>query len=216
MAVSALCALLACDGSQPPLGCPVQRITWAARFNLVEGQSVTGDCTLKGGERLGIQKYVPGDGTSTLVIKPLSLAALDAEDPGNPAYSIGTFATAPDAEDFCAATDLSVARKSVPAEGLDVAYAWTEVKILARANAPGSQLVGRVNYTEGGCTAEYEVWAQWPAVSCADEEGNPSDAICNEEGHGLNPEFASVCDPTDLRCVPAVRPPSFKSQQEGG
>ncbi len=209
-AVVSLSLLAGCEVAQPSIGCPVQRITWAARFNLVEGQAAVGDCTLKGGELLGIQKFVPASGPDQLVIKPLTLAALDDGDPEAPPYSQGTFASEPDADDFCAATELTVARKAIPEEGVDVAYQWTEVKILSRPNAPGSQLAGRVNYTEGGCTAEYEVWAQWPAVFCDDEEGNPSDAICGEEGHGLNLEFASVCDPTTLRCVPAQRPPSFR------
>lgn len=203
--------LTACDFEQPPIGCPVQRITWSARFHLVPGQTVTGACTEKPGERLGIQKYNDlATDEDTLVIKPITLAALEGEDPDHATYSVGTFPKLPDAEDFCVAGELTEARQTVPSEGLDIAYQWTEVKILSRANAPGSQMVGKVLYTEGGCTAEYEVWAQWPAVYCGDDDDQPSDAICSEEGHGLNPEFASVCDPTSLYCVPAVRPPAFR------
>ena len=168
-------------------------------------------CAEKPGERLGIQKYndLQTDQDS-LVIKPITLAALEGEDPDHETFSIGSFPKLPDAEDFCVAGELSEARQVVPGEGLDIAYRWTEVKILSRANAPGSQMVGRVQYSEGGCTAEYEVWGMWPAVFCGDEDDLPDDSVCNEEGHGLNLEFASVCDPSSLFCVPASRPPSFK------
>jgi len=206
-----LISLCGCDLRQPPIGCPVQRYTWAARFVLKEGQSATPPCGTKAGERLGMQKYnVPETSENTLVIKPFKLAALDAVDPSEPPYSLGALADAAGPDGFCTAPELSVARKVVPGTGMEIGYAWSQVRILATPDAPGSQMLADLSYTEGGCTAEYEVWAQWPAVSCGDGDGNPSDAICSEPGHALNPEFDSICDPTQLRCVPAKRPPSFR------
>ncbi len=211
---AAVLGVTACSG-QPPLGCPVQRLTWAARFDLVPGQNVSGLCAQKGGERLGIQTYnVPGTDETTLVIKPDRLSSLDAQDPESPGYSLGAFPARAGPDDFCAATALSTAEKHVPASGggpaQDVVYAWSEVKILSRADAPGSQMLGTLDYTEGGCTARYEVWGVWPSVSCKGADGGPDDRICDEPGHGLNLAFALTCDPTQLRCVPAMRPPSFK------
>ncbi len=203
--------LCACDFAQPPIGCPVQRTTWAARFNLEPGQAATGPCAQKGGERLGIQKYDdPTTGADQLVIKSLDLAALDADDPINPSYSLGAFAAAAGPDGYCAAPALSASRKVVPASGVDIHYEWSDVQVVSRPDVPGSQLVAHLRYTEGGCSADYEVWAQWPAVYCGDDAGNPSDAACTEPGYGLNPEFASVCDPTQLRCVPEKRPPSLR------
>src|SRR4051812_49953483 len=85
-------AAAACNVGQPPLGCPVQRTTWAARYNLVEGQGASGACARKAGERLGIQTYnVPGASESTLVIKPDTLARLDEQDSAHLPYSLGAW-----------------------------------------------------------------------------------------------------------------------------
>jgi len=211
----ALLGLSACNAEQPPLGCPVQRITWAAKYNLKESQAPVGACASKAGERLGIQTYnVPGTQENTLVIKPETLARLDAADPDHPSYSLGAWPEQAGADDFCVAPELSVAEKHVAASGdtaaRDVTYKWSNVRIIARASAPGSQLIANLEYTDGACTAHYEVWGVWPSVSCADENGAPDNRVCTEPGYGLNPDFALTCDPKLLRCVPSNRPPSFR------
>ncbi|HLL56039.1 MAG TPA: hypothetical protein VK447_20930 [Myxococcaceae bacterium] len=212
---TAVLGAAACSGEPPLPGCPVQRLTWAARFELVPGQHVSGACARKAGEQLGVQTYqVPGSSQTTLALKPRTLARLDAVDPVSPGFSLGAFSEDAGPDDFCVATSLSVAEKHVPGSGgnpaRDLVYRWTEVKILSRPDAPGSQLVATVEYTEDGCTATYEVWGVWPSLSCRGEDGSPDDRLCDTTAHGMNPDFALACDPTQLRCVPARRPPSFK------
>lgn len=205
-----------CDTAQPPIGCPVQSLEWAATYK-PQGQS---NCPLKAGEQIGVQKFTttppPGEsfGVEYLSLKPTALAALDARDSGRLSYSLGTLPKGSDPEGFCTVTDMAVAEKHAPAgpglESKDIIYRWSNVRVLALPEAPGSQLVADLEYTEDGCTARYEVWAMWPGdVDCADEAGKPDDTLCVEAG-SINPDFAVTCDPTQLRCVPAKRPPSLK------
>lgn len=208
----------ACNVQQPPFGCQVQRLTWAARYNLVEGQTVTGPCANKKGERLGIQIFNdPTNDKNTLVIQPETLAALNGKVPdatGNYAYALSdSYPNIADPNGFCVAPTMSTAEKHVPASGTsparDIVYKWSNVRVVSKADAPGTQFVGDLDYTEGGCTAKYEVWGNWPSVGCADENGAPSDEICATSSI-LNSEFKLVCDPTQKRCVPGSRPPSYK------
>src|SRR5262245_59870707 len=206
--------LSSCDMAQPPLACPVQRLTWSTRMVLKEGQTVSGPCVNKKGERMGIQKYNdPTTDKNSLVIKPDRLAALDATDPDHPSYSLGEFPSEPDASLFCGALSISVAEKHVPATAtapaVDIKYEWKSARAASMAEAPGSQFVGELLYSEGGCTAEYEVWGVWPALCCKNAQGQADDSLCTDADH-MNPDFALICDPTQYRCVPAKRPPSLK------
>ncbi|HVG63059.1 MAG TPA: hypothetical protein VNA24_31135 [Hyalangium sp.] len=201
----------ACETEQPPIGCPVQSLTWSVTYK-PKGQS---SCPVKAGEQLGIQKFSTPTGDEQLSIKPATLVALDERDPERSAFSIGALAQEADEEGFCSAT-VALAEKRAPAidsEGLppkSVSYAWNNVRILAIPLAPGTQMVADLTYTEDGCTAEYEVWGMWPGdVDCANEEGEPDNDLCTQ-ATGINPDFATTCDPTQLRCVPAKRPPSLK------
>lgn len=199
-----------CDVSQPPINCPVQSLVWAASYQ-PKGPS---ECTPKGAETLGIQKFSTPEGTERLAITPKTLTDERYEaDESNLAYSLGNLARAADAEGFCAATDLSIAHKEIPAGGgappLSASYRWSNVRILSTARAPGTQMVADVEVTEDGCTAQYEVWAMWPGVPCGTEDHRPDDTVCATEGT-INPDFATVCDPIGLLCVPARRPPSLK------
>ena len=210
--VVAASLLAACETEQPAIGCPVQSLTWSVTYK-PKGPS---SCPVKAGEQLGIQKFSTPSGDEQLSIKPATLVALDERDPERLAYSLGALAKEADTEGFCAATDLAVAEKNAPAvdaEGLppkSIAYRWSNVRILAIPRAPGTQMVADLEYTEDGCTAEYEVWGMWPGdVSCGDENDEPDNRICTQ-ATGINPDFATVCDPSSLLCVPAKRPPSLK------
>jgi hypothetical protein len=190
----------------------VQSLTWSVTYK-AKGPSA---CGVKAGEQLGIQKFSTPSGDERLSIKPASLVALDERDPDRLAYSLGALAKEADAEGFCSATELAVAEKNAPAvdaEGLppkSISYRWSGVRILAIPQAPGTQMVAELEYTEDGCTAEYEVWGMWPGdVSCEDENGEPDSGICTQ-ATGINPDFATLCDPSSLLCVPAKRPPSLK------
>jgi hypothetical protein len=201
----------ACETAQPPIGCPVQSLTWSATYK-PKGPSA---CPAKAGEQLGIQKFSTPTGDEQLSIKPETLVALGERDPEHLAYSIGALAKEADAEGFCSA-EVALAEKRAPAiesEGLpakNVAYRWSNVRILSTAQAPGTQMVADLEYTEDGCTAQYEVWGMWPGdVDCANAAGEPDNDLCTK-ATGINPDFATTCDPTQLRCVPAKRPPSLR------
>lgn len=165
---------------------------------------------------LGIQKFSTPSGDERLSIKPETLVALDARDPERLSYSLGALAKESDAEGFCSAMDVAVAEKHAPANeaqslpAKSIVYRWSNVRVLAIPRAPGTQLVADLEYTEDGCTAQYEVWAMWPGdVECAGADGQPDNKLCQEAG-SINPDFAVTCDPTQLRCVPVRRPPSLK------
>jgi hypothetical protein len=201
-----------CDVEQPPIGCPVQSLEWSATYK-PKGEST---CPLKAGEQLGIQKFSTPTGDERLSIKPATLVALEERDSQNRSYSLGALAKEADAEGFCSASEVEVAQKSAPADdaqGLpskNIVYRWSNVRVLAIPRAPGTQMVADLEYTEDGCTAQYEVWAMWPGdVDCANAAGQPDNSICQDAGT-INPDFAVTCDPTQLRCVPARRPPSLR------
>ncbi|PTL78987.1 hypothetical protein [Vitiosangium sp. GDMCC 1.1324] len=199
-----------CDSTQPPIGCPVQSLEWAAVYKLKEPTS----CPVKAGEPLGIQKFSTPSGDETLTISPQTLVDLSARDTTHVAYSRGTLAKQSDADGFCSVSDLAPAEKRVPDDatgpGTNVLYRWSNVRILATARAPGTQMVADLEYTQDGCTAHYEVWGMWPGdISCEGESGKADDSLCASAGT-INPDFAVTCEPTLLRCVPAQRPPSLK------
>ncbi|WP_434381126.1 hypothetical protein [Melittangium boletus] len=205
-----------CDSEQPPIGCPVQSLEWSAVYKPKPGNT----CPVKAAELLGVQKFTTPAYDEQLSIKPQTLEDLDGRDPSRAPYSLGKLAKASNAEGFCAATDMAVAEKHAPAviagddipfqPAKDIVYRWSNVQVLAIPRAPGTQLVADLEYTEDGCTAQYEVWAMWPGdVECGNEDGAPDDSLCASAG-SINPDFATVCEPTLLRCVPAKRPPSLK------
>lgn len=124
-----------------------------------------------------------------------------------------------DAEGFCKATGFAAATVNAAAvfdhvdtsmeraAATSVSYQFGDVEVYSHPSAPGTQLRGTMTYTQDGCTAEYEVWALWPATPCVPGSEDPVES-CGA-GSGLNPDFAAVCEPTLKRCVPAKRPPSF-------
>lgn len=205
---------LSCNGTEvPPIGCPVQSLIWAASYQ----PKGTSSCPRKAGEQLGIRKFSGSTLDETLSIKPTGIADLEDRAPSGTPYSTGPVPKAAGADGFCTMGDMSVVEKHAPADpaqGLpaaDVVYRFSNVKILARPDAPGTQLLADLELTQNGCTAQYEVWGVWPGdISCAHEAGQPDDNLCATAGT-LNKDFATKCDPDLLLCVPAQRPPSFKA-----
>jgi len=200
-----------CDSTQPPIGCPVQSLDWSAVYTLKEPTL----CPVIAGELLGIQKFSSRTGDERLSINPQSLVDLNERDT-SPSYSLGALARQADAEGFCPATDLAVAEKHAPADpeanepATDLVYRWSNVRVLAIARAPGTQMVAELERTENGCTAKYEVWAMWPGdIECEDASGQPDNGLCTSE-LTINPDFDVTCHPTLLHCVPTKRPPSLK------
>lgn len=148
---------------------------------------------------------------SGAVIAPQSATSLSA-----------TFDNASDAEGFCAAGGFptqvidaaevknSAGETAVPATRVE--YTFKNIQVFASPSAPGTQMRGNLTFKDNACTAEYEVWALWPPVSCTPGSTVPADS-CGE-GSGLNPDFDVVCDEVLEECVPARRPPSFKAGVE--
>ena len=202
----------ACDNEQPPIGCPVQSLEWAATYKPVG----TNTCAVKHGEQLGIQKFSRSPTDERLIIKPETLATLEASEDVevNVGFAQGTLSTESDVPGFCASSDVTVIGQSSGGPGplaVDISYVWSNIRMSATPQAPGTQMIANLEYTEAGCTAQYEVWAMWPAVGCESETeaGQPDNSICANAG-SINPDFATTCDPDALLCVPARRPPSLK------
>ena len=200
----------ACDNEQPPIGCPVQSLEWAATYRPVG----TNTCAVKHGEQLGIQKFSRPSGDERLIIKPQTLATLETNNEVSVGFRQGVLASEADAEGFCSATDVVSTGLGAAAPGQtprSITYQWSNIRMAATPQAPGTQMVAELEYTEAGCTAQYEVWAVWPAVNCESEAnpGQPDTGICATSG-SINPDFSTVCDPDALLCVPARRPPSLK------
>lgn len=206
-------ALLAsCDSTQPPIGCPIQSLEWSAVYTR---QGSTTCAEILPGEALGIQKFSTPTGDEQLSITPQSLGKIRQErDSSLVSYSLGTLARQADADGFCATTNLAPARITHPGDrerpAVDITYRWSNVRTLAIARAPGTQMVADLERTENGCTVKYEVWAMWPGgVSCEGANGEPDNSLCAQE-ISINPDFDVACHPDMLVCVPAKRPPSLK------
>ena len=120
----------------------MQSLVWAVTYKPLE----QGSCPAKAGEQLGIQKFSTPSGDEQLSIKPATLVALDERDPDSLAYSLGALAKESDAEGFCSA-DVAVAEKHAPAVDAEdlppknIVYRWSNVRILATPQAPGTQMV---------------------------------------------------------------------------
>lgn len=132
-----------------------------------------------------------------------------------------TLARQPDAEGLCLATGFNTATVAAaaaykqPVDGSaliapaqTVSYTYENIEVYSAPSAPGTQLRGTVKINDGTCTAEYEMWALWPARSC-DPTAELSRDNCGDAAN-INPDFDVACDPDLKRCVPAKRPPSFK------
>jgi hypothetical protein len=195
-----------CNFEQPEAPCFVQDAgNWYAKYDpidtprLSDGTACTAVAPIA--ERLGVYKFVDPDnqGASLLTIRPAGLASRGLSDSRPPSLqtALGRFATAPDAEDFCPATDFSIATVKVPASGsaaeTEVTYEFSEVRVYSAPSAPGTQLTGTLKYTNNGCTSTYTVRAMWPAEPCI--PGTTAPATNCGAGSGLNPDFAATCLP---------------------
>jgi hypothetical protein len=164
---------------------------------------------------------------------------LGDEDLTHKPYARGDFdAARPGDDDFCAVSKLSVAEENLPAvpavppdpeipddPGLpeqpatQLRYEWSGVRVLCSPAYQGTQFVADLTYDRDGCSATYRVSAVYPAVPCADADGNPDDRLCSAEaipeagmeyGSGISPDFPVVCDADLLLCVLEKEPPALK------
>jgi hypothetical protein len=197
-----------CNFEQPKAPCFVQDAgNWYAKYDPIDTPRLSDGTTCTAvaptAERLGVYKFVDPDnqGASILTIRPSGLLVgnLATRDPGPPSLqtALGRFATKPDAEDFCSATDFSIATVDAAAEGslpqTKVTYELSEVRVYSAPSAPGTQLTGTLKYTKDGCTSTYTVRAMWPAEPCI--PGTTAPATNCGDGSGLNPDFAATCLP---------------------
>ena len=66
-----------------------------------------------------------------------------------------------------------------------VEYKYANVEVYAHPQLPGTQLRGTLTYGDGtGCSAEYDVWAIWPATPCVPDSTDPVDEL----RRGLGPQ----------------------------
>jgi hypothetical protein len=158
----------------------------------------------------------------------------DPNDPdGLKINSIGKLPTNPAEDHTCALTDLTVTEQNFQEEvfsllpngiasprgvvdadagtvtypALSIKYVWNDVKIVSTGEVPGSLFTATLDYTEDGCTAQYDVLGVWPITLChTDLDCHPfplPDATDTEigipgrrfQGSGLNPAFEDETHP---------------------
>ncbi|MDJ0764131.1 MAG: hypothetical protein QNJ97_14210 [Myxococcota bacterium] len=152
---------------------------------------------------------------------------VEDEDDDHEIHSLGDFDSSSPSNDVCTVSDLNEAEleldeyiipgdpdagvedETVPAQ--HVSYEWSNVKVLVTAAWIGTQIVADLKYTDhnADCEAEYKVQLLWPAVPCADNDGDPEDGYCDAEpvenlttiGSGISPDFKVKCDEDLLYCV---------------
>lgn len=215
-------AALGTSCEQPPMLCEVASGPYAVKYFPKDAGN---DCLMIPGEQVGMSVYNPPKGDdreidasrATIAIQAHSMGALadDAKatagatdpDPKHKQYSFGTYAARPDADDFCAASDLSAAEQRIPetaytdADGnpaiypeTRLAYEWRDVRMHMTFATPGNAATGEVSITreradsETGnretCTTTYIASALFPKVGCEAVDatgqgtGMPDDTRC--------------------------------------
>jgi hypothetical protein len=151
--------------------------------------------------------------------------AIEGDEIFHEANAIGSFTAGfPDDQLFCMAEDFDVSEVALPSveatmddpatSDVDethpaqaetrIRYRWSNARFLVSADAQGTQFEADLEYTRDGCVAEYHVVAVYPAVACE------TDAECDDEKNGINPDFALRCN-TDLGlCVLDAELPAYE------
>ena len=220
----------ACNVPQPSAGCPVAHGPYVFTYSLKSG---TGTCSQLKAEQVGMEKYnVPGTDNNTVAIQPEGLGnEIGTRDPINPAdkpYAIAKLASLPNADGFCAmetATTSESFAQVLPDDGgttpdltaRTVTYEWSNMKILANANIPGTVLSADLKYTENGCTAEYSAVGLWPPVKCAtDDDCDPKPNLDAGRalGSGINPTLPVRCNMDTKYCELKQTPAELAAAQK--
>jgi hypothetical protein len=173
------------------------------------------------GEELDVQSYFARRSASdprpdydkvSIAIQPLTITGalanaegLEEPESSDRAYAIGGFdTTSPDADGFCRAKTLSVARLRLPAvpehpvdmcsvapeaPEYDLGYEFSNVRVYYTPSAIGTQFAADLTYTQAGCVAKYRVQAVYPMVSCAaprpaEDAGPIEDAAVSDAAPG--------------------------------
>ena len=213
------------------------------QLTLKPGQDATRPCAKLDHEVVGFSVYnLPGTKENTLVIQTETLGLLRTDKrlgSDDVIYSSGKFDFTP-TNGICTAADLLPATVTLapgapstlpdggtdPGKpGQDITYKWSNVRIGATTQVPGTQFAADLAYTENGCTANYDGIGLYPVISCADASGAPDESLCQtsalpdggtapacnlDTGECMNPDFAAKCDTVSLFCVPSKPIPSLK------
>lgn len=208
-----------CSVEQPSVGCPVQRVSWAAKYTLVTPGG--GSCDGLKGELIGIQRYndpLKPTGAQKVALRPVRLVAGESTDPASMAKTsaVGDLSQEP-TNDFCTATNFTAASQTLA--GGATTYEFSDVKFYVTPAYPGSQFTATLKYTEGACTATYKVDAVWPPVDCDAAAGTGCEPGSTGPigGTQANPDFALECrtlirtaaGATRGYCVPSKDVPSL-------
>ena len=88
---------------------------------------------------------------------------------------------------------------------IDVAYSWSNMRVLATPAAQGLQFIADVEYTDNlaNCTESYTAIGLYPAVACT------ADADC-EPASGISSDFPVECDTEGGYCTIVGEPPALK------
>jgi len=182
------------------------------------------DCLKLPGELVGMGAYSPPreDGTNTdasrftIAIQANAMGGLEDEaaaigakdpDPAHVTYSLGDYSARPDADDFCAATNLAPAEQHIPETNYTdmegnaatfpetrLTYAWRDVRLYMTFATPGNAATGEVTITreitdpasgaKDTCASTYVASALFPSVGCEKADamgmgtGEPDDTRC--------------------------------------
>jgi hypothetical protein len=230
--------------------CVVGHGYYTVQYKLKPGETATGPCAQKKGEFVGVEKFnlppciagTRADGTTCdskvpdvqiIAIKTETLSDLsEFAEPGKPDLAIisqGNLTSGdPDASHFCVAPTFN----NVMDTANGIGYLWNNAKFYVTPQIPGTQFTADLAYTEGGCTANYNVVGVFPVVGCKmfDENGDPiknpttgqyvvDPSLCSQvdqeiSGLALNPDFPVTCNADLGLCVlasdtiPALKPPA--------
>jgi hypothetical protein len=204
------------DIPQPCLVGRADSSTYAAQATLKPGQAITPDCeALTPPSRIelySVEKYNPPDAPSTVALRPLNLLRTDAD--GNPIVdgAHSSLAQGPftsfnvDASGFCSVPVLSQAEQDFPdgSGGAEqVVYLFSDMRFLDTAAYQGTQMAASLHYTDGACSADYDVVAVWPTVGCTTTaDCNPAQDISQGNfGSGINAAYPVSCDALAQLCV---------------
>lgn len=207
---------------QPPILCEVASGAYIVKYFPKEAGS---DCLMLPGEEVGMSVYNPPKGDdreidalrATVAIQATSMGVLadtakatasaTDPDPAHKQYSFGNYTARPDANDFCAASDLSVAEQHIPETAYEdkdgnpaifpetrLAYEWRDVRVHMAFATPGNAATGEVTITRESedpttgeretCTTTYIASALFPSVGCeavdaaGQATGMPDDTRC--------------------------------------
>jgi hypothetical protein len=228
--------VVACQAEQPLPECTVSHLSNFAFFDPKPGEEAKpcGDLT---GDAVHFSKYnVPGTVTSEIA---LSVDALAGEFFGDPRLgsndsliSVGDYDFEPNSAGLCSAQNMTPASVNLPASGPDpavaVTYKWSNLRLAGLPNVPGTQFEAELEYTDGSCTALYNVAGLSPEIPCGadlpDGGSGPDESLCqnltlsdgtlqipcNENGECVGPDYALTCDSDTLRCRAAKAIPSLQ------